>query len=131
MTAKIETELAAAREALEKIKSKFVDGNYYEQICVEIDQIAQDALKALKEGSHEDQHRGSPGAKITDALEILKHRYGITDGELQIARLEDVLEQCHEHICSYLCPSTWKTGEEQPHSDLCKRIKEILMEDRP
>jgi len=38
----------------------------------------------------------------------------------------DILREClvlaAPIVCSMECPSTWKTGEKPPHSDLCKAI---------
>lgn len=28
--------------------------------------------------------------------------------------------------CSATCPVVWKTGDEQPHSDLCKHLSSVL-----
>jgi hypothetical protein len=30
------------------------------------------------------------------------------------------------HICGLLCPSTWKTGEPQPHSVICLKINKLI-----
>lgn len=36
------------------------------------------------------------------------------------------LEQAHQDTCSLHCPSVWKTGEPQPHSDRCTSISAVL-----
>jgi len=29
-------------------------------------------------------------------------------------------------VCQHTCQTTWKTGEPQPHADLCRRIHEVV-----
>lgn len=43
-----------------------------------------------------------------------------------LLRTRETLEKAHEHVCSLLCPSVWKTGERPPHSDLCQGISCVL-----
>lgn len=40
-----------------------------------------------------------------------------------------LLRQAQPHVCSLLCPSVWKTGEEPPHSDLCRVMQKAYSED--
>jgi hypothetical protein len=44
---------------------------------------------------------------------------------LQLEMLE-VLEKAQPTVDSMACPSTWKTGEPQPHSDECKKMREVI-----
>ena len=42
------------------------------------------------------------------------------------ARLREALESVAEDVCSYLCPSTWKTGHKPPHSEKCRNLTAAL-----
>ncbi len=46
-------------------------------------------------------------------------------------RQRDLLRDAHELVCSMSCPSVWPTGQDKPHSDLCRRISEQLDGERP
>lgn len=38
-------------------------------------------------------------------------------------QIYDALTLGAETVCELKCPSVWKTGEKQPHSEECKKIK--------
>lgn len=42
------------------------------------------------------------------------------------AEMRALLERAHEHVCSLVCPSVFKTGSPMPHSDLCDDIRVAL-----
>ncbi len=37
-----------------------------------------------------------------------------------------LLAESQPHICSFLCPSVWKTGKDQPHGELCTAIRAAI-----
>lgn len=47
----------------------------------------------------------------------------------RIAELEAALREAQADVCSLHCPSTWRTGEKQPHSDKCQAIAAALAPD--
>jgi hypothetical protein len=55
-----------------------------------------------------------------ETIRLLIEQVALRSGE--IARLKSILDEAHEHVCSLLCPSVWKSSEPQPHCDLCQRI---------
>ena len=55
-----------------------------------------------------------------------KWRHCTAKAKAELQECRKVLKDAGESVCSLQCPSTWKTGSEPPHSELCKRIREIL-----
>jgi hypothetical protein len=45
-----------------------------------------------------------------------------------IQELIEIVSVSQSEVCSYLCPSVWKTGTEQPHSPLCQMMRAALQE---
>lgn len=43
-----------------------------------------------------------------------------------IQELIEVVSVAQNEICSYLCPSVWKTGTERPHNSLCQAMRATL-----
>ena len=43
--------------------------------------------------------------------------------EARLHEVYEILKDAGEAVCSRCCPSTWETGSQQLHSELCKRIR--------
>jgi len=97
------------------------------------------ALSAERDRLREDNRRLREGDETCDACgELIKEDQKNVGHECNLhewcAPEEDplsintILKEAGEAICSSTCPSTWKTGEGQPHSDLCRKIRRLLRE---
>lgn len=71
-------------------------------------------------------HRSDiPGEKVNGNL---RETFAEYDARLIVVAPEmlDVLHRVQEDICSWNCPSVWKTGQEQPHSAICFEIRALI-----
>ena len=61
-----------------------------------------------------------------DAKHLARARARILNLEQERDALWRIVGVAQPEVCSYLCPSVWKTGEEQPHSELCKQMRAAI-----
>jgi hypothetical protein len=66
---------------------------------------------------------GNPGASNTLEGMVLEAIGKIAEVEAKYAPLVEAAKSVHEVVCSYLCPSLKKEGEEWSHVDKCRNLR--------
>lgn len=62
-------------------------------------------------------------------LETLTTIYEQAAAERDVLR--SLVREAQPTVCSMLCPSVWKTGEERPHCTLCQAMRAALQRGEP
>lgn len=71
-----------------------------------------------------DEIRAIVGAEHNDLAQRVREIFGKT--EARISDLEKALRSAAEALCSLRCPSTWRTGQPQPHINECEAARAAL-----
>jgi len=63
-----------------------------------------------------------------DTKHLERARVRIMNLEAERDELRRVVEAAQPHICSYLCPSTWRAADDegQPHCELCHAMRAVI-----
>lgn len=95
--------------------------------------IACEKCGVMRESTaHLAQHlRDGHGMATSQSIPLAKEmraRQSEVDERVRRAgpQLLALLAESQPHICSFLCPSVWKTGEERPHGELCRAIRAAI-----